>query len=34
MLQTIKESAKNTFSLFKDNLKSKIFGQSENIDKI
>jgi ATP-dependent Clp protease ATP-binding subunit ClpC len=33
-IETIKESAKNTFSLFKDNLKSKIFGQSENIDKI
>ena len=33
-VETIKESTKNTFSLFKDNLKSKIFGQSENIDKI
>ena len=33
-IETIKESAKNTFGLFKDNLKSKIFGQSENIDKI
>ncbi len=33
-VNTIKESANNTFSLFKDNLKSKIFGQSENIDKI
>ena len=33
-VDTIKESANNTFALFKDNLKSKIFGQSENIDKI
>ena len=33
-VNTIKESATNTFSLFKDNLKSRIFGQSENIDKI
>jgi ATP-dependent Clp protease ATP-binding subunit ClpA len=33
-VNTIKESANNTFASFKDNLKSKIFGQSENIDKI
>jgi ATP-dependent Clp protease ATP-binding subunit ClpC len=33
-VNTIKESANITFALFKENLKSKIFGQSENIDKI
>ena len=33
-VDSIKESSNNTFLKFKDNLKSVIFGQSENIDKI